>query len=132
MLTDVNNPDHWLLLARDRLEKVDALYDRFGASWPGIELLHEAVERYLKAYLIAKGWKLIKTHNLELLVVEVMKHDRNFTSFVEMARSLTEQFWLQHYPGGDLADVGSDYDELRQTIGKMVEVVEKEISHNRP
>ena len=48
MITDPNNSSHWLLLARDRLEKADALFTRFGSSWSGVELLHEAAERYLK------------------------------------------------------------------------------------
>ena len=45
MITDPNNPLDWLLLAQDRLEKADALFFQFGASWSGVELLHEAIER---------------------------------------------------------------------------------------
>lgn len=60
MITDPQNPQHWILLAQERLEKVDALFERFGSSYSGVELLQEAVERFLKGYLVAKGWRLIK------------------------------------------------------------------------
>lgn len=35
MITDAGNPEHWLLLARDRLEKADAIFVQFGPSWVG-------------------------------------------------------------------------------------------------
>jgi hypothetical protein len=51
MISDPANPDAWFILAKDRLEKADALYEQFGASWSGVELLQEAAERYLKRFL---------------------------------------------------------------------------------
>lgn len=124
MITDPADPSHWLLLANDRLEKADALYDRFGASWTGIELLHEAAERYLKGYLVLQGWVIVKTHDLNLLVAQACHYDMRFEAFAETSRSLTEQFWEQHYPGGDLEDIGSDYPELRSSLAAMVEMIE--------
>ena len=67
-MTDPANPDHWFLLAKDRLEKADAVYAQFGASWTGVELLQEAAERYLKGYLVSRGWTLVKTHDLSRLL----------------------------------------------------------------
>ena len=58
MKTDESNPHDWFLLARERLEKADALYKQFGPSYSGVELLEEAVERYLKGYLVANRWPL--------------------------------------------------------------------------
>ena len=127
MITDPDNPAHWLLLARDRLEKADALCERFGASWSGIELLHEAAERFLKAFLIHHRWGLVKTHDLSRLLAEAFQFDNRFDRFTEMTQSLTEQFWEQHYPGGDLDEVGHDYPALRQSLGEMVQIIEATI-----
>ena len=69
-LSDETNPADWFYLAKDRLHAVDVLWKADGLTASGIELLQEAAERYLKGYLIAKGWRLIKTHDLEKLVVE--------------------------------------------------------------
>jgi len=45
MITDPQNPQHWLLLARERLEKADALYREFGSSYADyVNLRQEAGE----------------------------------------------------------------------------------------
>ena len=132
MITDPDNPAHWLLLARDRLEKADALFARFGTSWSGVELLHEAAERYLKGYLVHKGWQLVKTHDLGLLTAQASHFDPQFTSFAETSRILTEQFWEQHYPGGDLDEVGQDYANLRESLGQMVALIETTVATPGP
>lgn len=75
MRTDPATPSDWYLLGADRLEKADALYERFASSWSGVELLHEAAERYLKGFLVSKGWHLVKTHDLSRLLAEACKFD---------------------------------------------------------
>jgi HEPN domain-containing protein len=129
MITDPNNASHWLLLARDRLEKADALFNQFGTSWSGVELLHEGAERYLKGYLVHMGWRLVKTHDLSLLIAQASQWNAQFSNFAETARILTEQFWEQHYPGGDLDEVGQDYPELRLALGELVVLIESAVAH---
>lgn len=125
MMTDPANPDHWFLLAKDRLEKADAVYAQFGASWTGVELLQEGAERYLKGYLVSRGWTLVKTHDLSRLLAAACDFNESFSSFVTPCQILTEQFWEQHYPGGDLDEVGDGYCELRDAIGGMVSLITK-------
>ena len=132
MITDPNNPLDWLLLAQDRLEKADALFFQFGAAWSGVELLHEAIERYLKGYLVHKGWVLVKTHDLGLLVAQATRFDPQFAGFAETSQILTEQFWEQHYPGGDLAEVGQDYPVLRQSLGAMITLIKVAVTPPAP
>ncbi len=124
MTTDPASPGDWFLLASDRLEKADALFSQFGASWSGVELLHEAAERYLKGYLVSCGWKLVKTHDLNSLLASACGFNHSFADFVSACQNLTEQFWEQHYPGGDLDEVGENYADLREAIGKMISLIE--------
>jgi hypothetical protein len=44
--------------------------------------------------------------------------------FDDMCESLTEQYWAQHYPGGDLTTVGNDYNELRTSVGELVALIQ--------
>ena len=120
MTTDPANPSDWFLLAKDRLEKTDALFLQFGASWTGVELLYEAVERYLKGFLVSQGWKVVKTHDLNRLLAEACVFDQSFSEFESAAQNLTEQFWEQHYPGGDLDEVGDGYACVREAVGQMI------------
>jgi HEPN domain-containing protein len=88
-----------------------------------VELLQEAVERYLKGYLVSTGWPLQRVHNLSTLLDAAVQRDARFKPFADLCEGLTAQFWEQHYPGGDLADVGADYDLLRAEAAKMVSLI---------
>ena len=110
--------------ARIRLRSADLLYPTEGANEAVIELLQEASERFLKAYLISRGWKLRKIHDLGALVAEAVQLDPRFSVFEDFADSLTDRFWAQHYPGGELDDTWQDYPALRQAVGELVDLIE--------
>lgn len=88
-----------------------------------MELLQEAVERYLKGHLIASGWTLQRIHNLSTLLDAAIQTDPRFTAFADLCETLTAQFWAQHYPGGDLSEVGEDFDELRQQVAALIQLM---------
>jgi len=110
-------------MANDRLEKADALYRQFGPSWSGVALLHEAAERYLKGGLVSRGWMLVKTHDLNRLLADICKFDERFGEFAPACQNLTEQFWEQHYPGGELDEVGEGYEEIRVSLDGMIQLL---------
>jgi hypothetical protein len=55
------------------------------------------------------------------------QRDTRFVHFAKVAQSLTEQFWEQHYPGGDLSEVGSDYEEQHLALVEMTRLIEHEL-----
>jgi len=63
--------------------------------------LQQAVEKYLKGYLIGKGWELIKTHNIPLLLAEASKHDARFTEYFAFGRELSEMYVEDKYPASE-------------------------------
>ena len=128
MKTSEDNPADWLILAKERLESADALFAARGACFSAVELLQESVERYLKGFLVSRRWQLERIHDLNRLLDLATAHRADFSRFQQLARSLTEQFWEQHYPGGDLDEVGQDYPDLRQALGELVALVESAIA----
>jgi HEPN domain-containing protein len=111
------------MLGRERLDAADAVRSARGVCSSAVELLQEAVERYLKGYLVSTGWPLQRVHNLSTLLDAAVQRDARFKPFADLCEGLTAQFWEQHYPGGDLADVGADYDLLRAEAAKMVSLI---------
>lgn len=61
-------------------------------------------------------------------MAEAAGYDADFKRFLDFAASLTQQFWEQHYPGGDLTEVGSDYTDLRQQAGELVALILASVS----
>lgn len=74
--TSETDPAYWFAFAEERLLAADSLWRNLGLTAAGIEILQEAVERYLKGYLVARNWKLIKTHDLERLLLEACDMSR--------------------------------------------------------
>ncbi len=123
MRTSEDNPQDWFLLAADRLNVADLAQRHEGVTFAGVELLQGAVERYLKGYLVGQGRQLERTHDLGKLIEAATHYDDRFSGYVVLAEKLTDLFWDQHYPGGDLTDFGADYDNLRQQAGEMIALI---------
>jgi HEPN domain-containing protein len=121
--TDETNPADWFLLGRERLEAADAVRSARGVCNSAVELLQESVERYLKGFLVSTGWPLQRIHSLSTLLDFAIKRDARFKEFAELCDTLTAQFWQQHYPGGDLTDVGADYDALRAESEQLIVLI---------
>ena len=131
-LSNEGDPADWFYLALDRLKTADLAWNAEGLTASGIELLQESVERYLKGYLIAKGWKLMKTHDLSVLVSEAICLDAQFKSFTSLADELTRDFFALHYPGGDWQTIGQHYPDLRRQTSEMVELIQKSLPQYFP
>jgi HEPN domain-containing protein len=117
--TDENSPADWFYFAMDRLCIADLAWGQEGLTPAGIELLQESVERLLKGFLVANGWKLVRTHDLHDLLVAAAEYEQSFDRFERLAEDLTEDFFAQHYPGEDLTELGKQYELNRREIGKF-------------
>src|SRR5947208_766222 len=112
--TDETDPQDWFLFATDRVKSADKLWEIEGLTMTGVEILQEGIERYLKGYLIARGWRLERIHDLKRLTEQAARFEPRFRQFEKFAAELTADFFAQHYPGGDLTDFGKDYEMLRK------------------
>jgi HEPN domain-containing protein len=126
------DPADWIYLAADRLNAADLLWQHEGLTPSGIELLQEAVERYLKAYLIANGWRLVRTHDLAARGGAASGRDRAFQGFTGLTGHLTRDFFAQHYPGSDWTHIGEDYATLRSRAGELIALIERLIPQYFP
>jgi HEPN domain-containing protein len=126
-LSDENDPADWFYSAGDRLRVADSSWQHEGLTHSGIELLQEAAERYLKGYLVAQGWRLNRTHDLRKLLQEAQYYEPEFGNFDTLAKELTEDFFAQHYPGGDWSSVGANYETLRAQVGQMLELIQQSL-----
>jgi hypothetical protein len=73
------------------------------------------------------GWKLERIHDLNRLLDLSIQYCPEFSPFIPLAQSLTEQFWAQHYPGDDVSEVGFDYPELRNQAGELIKLILHEV-----
>ncbi len=62
-------------------------------------LIQQAVEKYLKGFLILHGWKLEKIHDLVKLLAEAAKYKPGLDRFEEDCRRITRYYSEGRYPG---------------------------------
>lgn len=76
--------------------------------------IHQAIEKYLKGFLIYNGWKLEKIHDLVKLLEEAVKIDKSFARFAVPFRKITNFYFESRYPVG--YNVKYSKLELRKSI----------------
>jgi len=62
--------------------------------------IQQALEKYLKGFLIYKGWKLEKIHDLRKLLAEAIPIDKKFEEFIDPLKKITEYYVDSRYPVG--------------------------------
>jgi HEPN domain-containing protein len=85
--------------------------------------IHQAVEKYLKGFLIYKGWGLKKIHDIELLITEAMSFDDEFQKYLDLGRELTAFYYEERYPPGPITSYSKE--EIEETLGVAEEVINK-------
>ena len=92
------------------------------------------VEKLLKAFLIANGKEIRKTHNIEFLLSECSDFDESFKEIDPLNLS---DFGVEvRYPGDNYVpgeEEALDYKKLaieirRFTLGKIMEILHKDLS----
>lgn len=85
--------------------------------------VHQAVEKYIKGFLIYNGWKLKKVHDLETLITEVMKFDKNFEVYLDFGRKLTAFYYEERYPLGPIPSYSKE--EVEEILEMAEKIIEK-------
>ena len=62
--------------------------------------VQQAVEKYLKGFLISTGWPLRRIHDVEILVQEAIARDADFAPFLAPCQRITEYYIETRYPLG--------------------------------
>ena len=76
--------------------------------------IHQAIEKYIKGFLIFHGWELERIHDLVKLIEEVIKIDKSFIKFIKPLQKITNFYFESRYPLG--YDVEYTKQELKAAI----------------
>jgi HEPN domain-containing protein len=92
-------------------------------------LLQQAVEKYLKGFLISKGWKLKKIHDIHILLSEAIKFNESLSIFLDFGKKLTAFYYEERYPPGPIPYVSKEEaEEMLNTAEKLIEKIKIETS----
>lgn len=94
---DSVNPKDWFRIGDKEIRRVEILLNAGDLEGAGFNI-QQALEKYLKGYLLSKGWKLRKTHNLILLLNEVIVHGPSFSTYIDSCQKITQYYVEERYP----------------------------------
>jgi len=119
-------PGDWFEKARRDLRRVEVLLADDDVEGAGFHL-QQAAEKYLKGYLLGKGWPLKRTHDLEVLVNEAMTHDDRFEKYLD-ACIVTREFYVEErYPFiGSPPPARHELEGTIDSIQQMIALILKE------
>ena len=90
-------------------------------------LCQGSAEKHLKGYLISKGWKLKKIHDLDELVEAATEFEPNFEKLFPFAEILNEYLTEGRYPA-DLAYEAIGHEQAKEAIAAAEKIAEFVIS----
>ena len=73
-------PQKWINYADKDWRRTKILIENDDAEGAAFHL-QQALEKYLKGYLLAKGWRLKKIHDLNILISEAGKYNPALITF---------------------------------------------------
>ncbi len=89
-------PADWLRIAKKDWKRVEGLLEE-DPELAGF-CLQQAVEKFLKAYLISQGWKLQRTHDLQALLNAALDYDPSLELYRGVCQRITGFYLLERYP----------------------------------
>jgi HEPN domain-containing protein len=106
--------EEWIARAEHDLEAAQLLLDHKAHADIVLFHAHQAVERYLKAFLLHHGWKLRKIHDLETLITDAMDVESAFETYLDLGRRLTAFYYTERYPPGPVPSYA--FEETRRLL----------------
>ncbi len=97
---EVPLPAEWLAQGDMDLHAVEILLGQNGPLPVVAFHLQQTAEKYLKGYLLSRGWSLRRIHDLEVLIQEAMARDAEFAPFLAPCQRITEYYVETRYPTG--------------------------------
>ena len=115
-------PKDWFTKADKDMQRVEILLREGDMSGAGFHL-QQAVEKYLKGYLLSKGWKLKRIHDLEDLLKFAVRYDRDFERYQSLCEVVTEYYAEERYPFVAPSELTKE--EIKEGLEKSKELASK-------
>ena len=113
----------WFERGKHDIDTAQLLFDEQG--YPDIIGYHiqQAIEKYLKGFLVLHEKKPPKIHDLEILLNLASKIDDSLYSFISLCDKATRYYIVDRYPPGLVAEYGIE--EIRADLKNTWELIRK-------
>ena len=121
MQPEEQDAESWRRIARQDWQRLHLLLN--AGDGPGAGLfLQQTLEKFLKGYLIGRGWQLRKIHELDRLLDAAGTYDPALLAFRPLCARVSTYYLVERYPtaaaggGPSEAQIRLDLDEARRLV----------------
>ncbi len=115
-------PADWLRIAERDLKRVELLLDKGDPDLAGF-CLQQAVEKFLKAFLLSQGWQLRRIHNLDALLDDAITYDASLENFRSVCQKIAAFYLVERYPF--VVESGITEEDVHLSLEQVKGLVEK-------
>ncbi len=119
-------PADWLRVAAADIERVSRRLSEGDVADAAVHL-QQALEKYLKAFLLSRGWKLERIHDLRALLEEAAGYEPGLKRFRRLCAEVTAYYFQERYPifgaGPDEAEVRSNLEQAQELVALIERVM---------
>ena len=115
-------PRDWLRIAERDLQRVGRCLRDHDSEAAGF-FLQQALEKFLKAYLLSNGWSLRRIHDLEALLDDAVDVDPSLEEFRAVCQRITGYYMIERYPLPGVLPPGED--QVRHALGSAQALFDK-------
>lgn len=115
-------PADWIRVAEKDLGRVGHLLGVKDYEAAGF-YLQQAVEKFLKAFLLSKGWRLERIHDLEVLLNAALAYDASLERFRPICQKITGFYLVERYPF--ITESGLTEDDVLDSLAQAEALIHK-------
>jgi HEPN domain-containing protein len=113
----------WFQRANYDLQSAKILYEAGGNTLTIGYLIQQGLEKYLKGFLVSRGIKPRRTHDLSELLTEVSKFIESMEQYVDICVKITGYYLEDRYPPGPPEEYPKR--EIAEALEKAEELIHK-------
>lgn len=121
--------NEWFEKGRRDLETAQLLYDERGYTDIIAYHIQQAIEKYLKGYLVLHGKRPPKIHELDGLLNVISRFDDSLSEFIDLCEKATRYYIESRYPPGPTSEY--EYQEIREDLDSawsLARTIEEKLS----
>lgn len=115
-------PQDWFRLAAKDFKRAEHLLNLDDPEGAGYHL-QQAVEKYLKGFLLSKGWKLKRIHDLEVLLNDALKYEKTLEKSRSLCQKITGYYVIDRYPLPSAPTLTRE--EVQESLVKAEELIQR-------
>jgi HEPN domain-containing protein len=115
-------PQDWFRIGEKDLKRAEHLLSIDDPEGAGYHL-QQSVEKYLKGFLLYKGWKLKRIHDLEVLLNDALKYEKTLEKYRNLLQKVTGYYVIDRYPLASAPTLTPE--EVRESIAEAKELIQQ-------